>query len=83
MTELTKSICVAVLLADARTWFKRSFPREFVRSKDTAKHMRAAMKKENDLLFTLQNVDFDVTLKSWYERTLLRYGGNTADLPWT
>jgi hypothetical protein len=81
-SQLVNDICLETVVGDAQRWFKRSYPREYVRGRDTDKHMRAKIKREIDVMFITQNIEWDEELKAWYERMVRRYGGDVAVLPW-
>ncbi len=82
MTELTKSICLETVLTDARKWYKKLYPRKYARNPNTAKHMKAALKRELDAIFAAQNEEWNQQLMAWYEQAVLRYGGKLEVLPW-
>lgn len=81
-SDLSNDVCLQTILANARAWYRRSFPRNYVRDKDTAKHMTAGLKRELDKLFAQQNGEWDGALMAWYERMVTRYGGELKALPW-
>lgn len=82
MTERTKATCLEIVLSDARVWYKKRYPRRYVRNALTEKHMKAAIKREINAILAEQNTEWDERLKAWYERMVLRYGGKLEVLPW-
>jgi hypothetical protein len=81
-SEVAREFARAVVLTNARSWFRSDWPRTYSRNADTDKHMRVKMKREIDEIFAQQNKEFDDALMAWYERTYVSYGGDVNDLPW-
>jgi hypothetical protein len=82
-SEVVKQFCLELVLSDARRWFKKDYPRNYVRLKDTEKHMVTKLKRELNALFVTQNAEWDQSLKTWYESMIVRYGGAVEMLPWS
>lgn len=81
ISDRTKAICRQVVLRDAKTWYKRDYPRVYRRPK-TIKHTDATVRNEIDRFFREMNESIDDFMKGTYARLYEKYDGDVRDLPW-